>query len=137
MEQGALKAAVTMITTLHSVTTRKGSKSLDNLSTASENLRSNCVAAYTIKVLIDILDMAYTNYTDINNGYDAMFGYYVTYIEHLVPEILKAAFMFNISNSGTNWDNIGDLPNLGYGMRCEETLSSFFLSCLSISSSLC
>lgn len=94
--------------------------SLDDLSAASGSLRSDCIAAYTMQVLIDMLNTAYANYTDVNNGYDDMFGYYVTYIEDLVPEILKAGFMFNITDN-QHWDTIGFLPDLGYGMNCEET----------------
>ena len=88
--------------------------SLDDLSAASGDLRTECIAVYSLQVLIDMLDVAYQNYTDVNSGYDALFGYYVTYIEDLTPEILKDNFMFNASTTG----QYSNYLNVGYGMNC-------------------
>lgn len=96
--------------------------SLDDLSAASDSLRSDCIPVYAMQVLIDMLDTAYANYTDVNNGYDDLFGYYVTYIDKLVPDILQDAFMFNITSDDENWKNVGALPLLGYGMNCTNPL---------------
>lgn len=88
--------------------------SLDDLSAAAESLPSECVAVYSLQVLIDMLDVAYQNYTDVNNGYDDLFGYYVTYMENLTPEILRDNFMFNASTTGA----YSNYLNVGYGMNC-------------------
>ncbi|KAK3938836.1 glycoside hydrolase superfamily [Diplogelasinospora grovesii] len=73
---------------------------------------ARCVSLYTLQTLIAMLDTAYANYTDVNNGYDAVFGYYVTYMMKLVPEILENAFMWNMSTTG----QYAVVPNVGYGM---------------------
>lgn len=52
------------------------------------------------------------NYTDVNNGYDEMFGYYVTYMKKLVPQVLSNNFMFNLSTTG----KYANVPDPGYGM---------------------
>lgn len=90
--------------------------SLDDLSAASGKLRTDCIAAYALQVLINMLDTAYANYTNVNNGYDALFGYYVTYIEKLVPVILADDFMWNMSTTG----EYAIIPNVGYGMNCTK-----------------
>lgn len=105
-------------------------KSLDDLSSSAGDLRSDCVAVYALQVLIDMLDTAYANYTDVNNGYDDLFGYYVTYIDKLVPNILQDAFMFNITSDDENWKNVGGLPELGYGMDCKNSFPSLLSFCL-------
>lgn len=64
-----------------------------------------------------MLDTAYTNYTNVNNGYDDMLGYYVKYMMKLVPTILSDDFIFNISTT-TQWET---MLNLGYGMNCTST----------------
>ncbi|EPS35046.1 putative alpha-1,3-glucanase [Penicillium oxalicum 114-2] len=86
--------------------------SLDDLATAASGLRTDCIAVYSLQVLIDMLDTAYENYTNVNSGYDALFGYYVTYIENLVPVVLLGDFMFNMSTTGP----FANIPNTGYGM---------------------
>jgi chitinase len=104
--------------------------SLDDLSAAAGNLRSDCVAVYTMQVLIDMLDTAYDNYTNVNNGYDDLFGHYVTYIDKLVPQLLEDAFMFNITSDDEDWKNEGLLPELGYGMDCTNSFPSLLSFCL-------
>jgi chitinase len=71
-----------------------------------------CVSLYTLQTLIVMLDTAYANYTDVNNGYDEAFGYYVTYMMKLVPEVLEDAFMWNMSTTG----QYEVVPEVGYGM---------------------
>jgi hypothetical protein len=39
--------------------------SLDDLSAAAGKLRTDCIVAYSFQVLIDMLDMAYANYTNV------------------------------------------------------------------------
>lgn len=88
---------------------------LDDLNSASDGLRVECVAAYAMDTLITMLDTAYDNYTSVNDGYDEEFGYYVKYIQKLVTTVLDKSFMFNVT-SETKYANI-DPP--GPGMSCE------------------
>lgn len=67
-----------------------------------------------MNTLLARLQMAYENYTDVNNGYDEMFEYYVKYIEKVVPWVLTYAFMWNWSITET--DQL--IPEIGYGMEC-------------------
>lgn len=101
---------------------------LDDLSAAAGNMRSDCIAAYTLQVLIDMLDTAYNNYTNVSNGYDDLFGYYVTYIGKLVPAILEDNFMWNMSTSGGPDMGTGALPNVGYGMNCTTPYLSYLVT---------
>ncbi|KAI9371712.1 hypothetical protein BJX61DRAFT_12353 [Aspergillus egyptiacus] len=57
----------------------------------------HCVAEKTLDTLVWMLQIAYDNYTDVNNGYDEMFDYYVKYVERVVPPTLESAFMWNMS----------------------------------------
>ncbi|KAJ5901127.1 glycoside hydrolase [Penicillium tannophilum] len=68
-------------------------KTLDELSAASGDMRSDCIAVYALQTLITMLDTAYDNYTNVNSGYDDLFGYYVTYMEDLVPTILDTELL--------------------------------------------
>ncbi|PYH47158.1 uncharacterized protein BP01DRAFT_381001 [Aspergillus saccharolyticus JOP 1030-1] len=87
--------------------------SLTDLSAQAGSLRTVCIGAYTLQVLIDMLDTACTNYTNVNNDYDEMFGYYVTYIIKLIASTLSNEFMFNQSAT-TQWEK---MPVLGTGMN--------------------
>lgn len=89
--------------------------SLDDLNAQAGGLRTDCVSIYAMQVLMDMLQTAYDNYTDVNNGYDDMFGYYVTYMKKLVPQVAADAFMFNLSVTGPG----ATMPYLGFGMDCE------------------
>jgi len=60
---------------------------LDDLLNA-QDLPTHCIVQVTLDTLIKMFDIAYDNYMDVNNGYDEMFGYYVTYIEKVVPACL-------------------------------------------------
>ncbi|KAL3462744.1 glycoside hydrolase superfamily [Aspergillus heterothallicus] len=77
---------------------------LEGLQTAQEAgaIPDHCVAQMTLDTLMWMLDTAYDNYTDVNNGYDEMFEYYVKYIEKVVPSVLENAFMWNMSITGSN-----------------------------------
>lgn len=88
---------------------------LEGLQTAvdSGNIPEHCIAEMTLGTLIWMLDRAYGNYTDVNNGYDEMFDYYVKYIEKIIPSVLNNAFMLNMSTTRD-----GQLiPDDGYGMQ--------------------
>lgn len=74
----------------------------------------HCVAQMSLDTLLQMLDTAYHNYTDVNNGYDDMYGYYVSYIKKVVPAVLTNAFMWNMST--TEADHL--VPDIGYGMQC-------------------
>lgn len=81
-----------------------------------------CIPQMTLDTLISELDMAYDNYTEVDNGYDEMFEFYVKYMEKLVPSVLEHAFMFNTSITE---DPNYTVPKPGDGMHCEF---SYFLS---------
>lgn len=87
---------------------------LDELAAQADHYRSDCLAAYTLATLIDMLDVAYNNYTAVNNGYDEMFDYYVKYMKKLVPEVAAQGFMFNASAAKPHTTPIP--PILGHGM---------------------
>ncbi|KAL4804670.1 glycoside hydrolase superfamily [Aspergillus unguis] len=88
---------------------------LDGLQEAvdSGSFPTHCIPVQTLRELLTMLDMAYGNYTDVNNGYDEMFEYYVKYIEKVVPSVLTNAFMWNISITNRN----ALIPRIGYGME--------------------
>jgi chitinase len=85
---------------------------LEDLQQAQASLPDYCIPRITLETLVTMLDTAYANYSNVNNGYDEMFGYYTTYMMKLVPEILADAFMWNMSTTGEN----ALVPNVGYGM---------------------
>ncbi|RDW93688.1 glycoside hydrolase family 71 protein [Aspergillus mulundensis] len=58
--------------------------SLDALA-AAKDIPDVCISMYTMQVLMDMLDTALANYTDVNNGYDEKFDYYVKYLRDMVP----------------------------------------------------
>ncbi|GAB7357175.1 hypothetical protein MBLNU459_g8166t1 [Dothideomycetes sp. NU459] len=85
---------------------------LDDLNAASDGLRVECLAVYAMSTLITMLDTAYDNYTSVNDGYDEEFGYYVTYIQKLVPTVLDKSFMFDVASETDS----EDIPPPGPGM---------------------
>ncbi|THX32417.1 hypothetical protein D6D10_08112 [Aureobasidium pullulans] len=87
-------------------------ENLDDLNAASDGMRTECLAAYAMSTLITMLDTAYDNYTSVNDGYDEEFGYYVTYIQKLVPIVLDKSFMFNV----TKVAQYGNISPPGPGM---------------------
>lgn len=87
--------------------------SLDDLNAASDGLRVECLAAYALDTLITMLDTAYDNYTSVDDGYDEEFGYYVTYIQKLVPSVLDKSFMFDNKKINEGF------PYAGSGMSCK------------------
>ncbi|KAJ5195437.1 uncharacterized protein N7498_008875 [Penicillium cinerascens] len=92
--------------------------SLEELSSAATDMRTDCVAFYTLKVLIKMLDTAYDNFTNVNNGYDEMFTYYVEYMNDLVPQILYTKLMF-VGDGGNpaGTELVGAMPVFGEGMN--------------------
>lgn len=88
--------------------------SLELLAAQAKYRRSDCLAGYTLQALIHTLDLAYKNYTAVNNGYDEMFDYYVKYMKKLVPEVAAQGFMFNASAAKPHTTPIP--PILGQGM---------------------
>lgn len=89
---------------------------LEGIQTALDSgiIPKHCAAEKTLDTLLWMLDAAYNNYTDVNNGYDETFGYYVKYIESVVPAILENAFMWNMSIT----KDTEIVPEIGYGMNC-------------------
>lgn len=103
---------------------------LEGLQTALDSgaIPDYCIAEMTLDTLIWMLDRAYGNYTDVNNGYDEMFDYYVKYIEKIVPAVLNNAFMLNMSTTGEN----ALVPDDGYGMQyfdCQFPEQDDWVSC--------
>ncbi|KAJ6032219.1 glycoside hydrolase [Penicillium herquei] len=87
--------------------------SLDAIYDAAADYRQDCMAVYTLEVLINMLNTSYANYTNVNQGYDDLFSYYVTYMDDLVPEILNDDFFFNTSATGT----YASQPEMGSGAQ--------------------
>ncbi|KAJ5100662.1 glycoside hydrolase [Penicillium angulare] len=92
----------------------KSFNTLDELSEASAGMRSDCISVYTLQTLVTMLNVAYDNYTDINSGYDELFGYYVTYMEKLVPTILNSHLMMT-DDGGSQAKASGAEPKFGEG----------------------
>lgn len=88
---------------------------LDDLSGKAGGLRSDCVDIYTLQVLMDMFQKALDDYNNVNNGYDEMFGYYVTYMKKLVPNVAAEAFIFN----ATQDPKYATAPTVGFGMNCK------------------
>ncbi|QMW33048.1 alpha-1,3-glucanase/mutanase [Aspergillus flavus] len=59
--------------------------SLEALEKASGDIPKGCMPMYAAQILMDTLDTALANYTDVDNGYDDKFGYYVKYLRAMVP----------------------------------------------------
>ncbi|KAK3690963.1 Glucan endo-1,3-alpha-glucosidase agn1 [Vermiconidia calcicola] len=81
-------------------------------------MRSDCVSAYALHALINMLNTAWANYTSVNDGYDKEFGYYLKYMEETVPEIIDNVFMFDTS-TGTILQTFM-MPPVGPGMQYFE-----------------
>ncbi|KAL3477790.1 glycoside hydrolase superfamily [Aspergillus californicus] len=79
----------------------------------SGGIADYCLAPLTLGTLLWQLQTAYDNYTDVNNGYDEMFEYYVKYIEKVVPSVLTYSFMWNWSIT----EDTQVIPEIGYGME--------------------
>ena len=64
--------------------------SLKDLDAMASKLSLYCVRIYTVHALSAELAAAIANYTDVNNGYDALYDYYVRYERDLInPTIEK------------------------------------------------
>ena len=86
------------------------------LDTAAGGFRTECIAVYALETLNTMLDTALADYDSVNDGYDEQFGYYVKYIEKLIPSVLDKSFMFD-ENTTTEYENI---PVPGPGMKCKS-----------------
>ncbi|OGM43096.1 hypothetical protein ABOM_008232 [Aspergillus bombycis] len=69
--------------------------SLEALEKASGDIPSGCMPMYAAQVLMDTLDTALANYTDVDNGYDDKFGYYVKYLRAMVPGAISKFVSLN------------------------------------------
>lgn len=83
-------------------------------SKAKGTMRTDCIAAYALETLINMLDTAYHNYTVVNDGYNKEFGFYITYMKDVVTSTLNDAIMFDVSNANSN----EEIAPLGPGMQC-------------------
>ena len=92
-------------------------KNLDELVAASGDMRSDCIAVYTLQTLITMLNTAYDNYTNVNSGYDDLFDYYVTYMEDTVPTVLDTVLL--MEGDGVNTGN-GAAPKFADGASCKN-----------------
>lgn len=92
-------------------------KNLDELAAASGDMRSDCIAVYTLQTLITMLNTAYDNYTNVNSGYDDLFDYYVTYMEDTVPTVLDTVLL--MEGDGVNTGN-GAAPKFADGASCKN-----------------
>ncbi|KAJ5279772.1 hypothetical protein N7478_005144 [Penicillium angulare] len=89
-------------------------KTLDDLSAATGDMRTDCIAAITLQTLVTMLNTAYDNYTDVNSGYDGLFEYYVDYMDDLVPTVLETELMMT-DDGGASGELTGDSPTFGEG----------------------
>ncbi|KAH2378148.1 hypothetical protein KXV98_005294 [Aspergillus fumigatus] len=62
---------------------------------AATDIPELCMPMYAMQVLMDTLNTALRNYTDVNNGYDENFGYYVKYLRGMVPEVINKVIADN------------------------------------------
>jgi hypothetical protein len=62
---------------------------------AATDIPELCMPMYAMQVLMDTLNTALRNYTDVNNGYDEKFGYYVKYLRGMVPEVINKVIADN------------------------------------------
>ena len=81
-------------------------------------VRSDCIAVYTLQALLATMDTAYNNYTVVNDGYDKEFGYYITYMEKIVPEVIDGVVMFDAANASA----AESMAPVGPGMQCMNPL---------------
>ena len=70
----------------------------DALNKAENNIPNECVDYLALDTISQFLDGALNNYDDANNGYDAVFGYYVEYMKELIPEIIAEAMADSTSD---------------------------------------
>lgn len=80
----------------------------------AQDLSTRCIVQMALRTLINMFDVAYSKYLDVNNGYDELYPYYVTCIEKSVPNLLTNDFMLNMSITG----DYRLIPEIGYGMQC-------------------
>ncbi|KAJ5088757.1 glycoside hydrolase [Penicillium angulare] len=66
---------------------------LDELWADAGDMQTKFPSVYTLQTLVTMLNIANDNYTNVNKGYDELFGYYVTYMEDLVPTVLDTELM--------------------------------------------
>ncbi|TVY81252.1 Killer toxin subunits alpha/beta [Lachnellula suecica] len=59
--------------------------SLTQFESVSDQYPAYCAEIYALEALLSELAEASANYTDADNGYDGLFGYYVKYIKDMVP----------------------------------------------------
>lgn len=57
---------------------------------AATGIPSYCMDIYTIQVVGDMLPVAMSNYSSVDNDYNSLFDYYVEYIKDLVPTQINA-----------------------------------------------
>lgn len=77
-------------------------------------MRTDCIAIYTLETLTAMFDTAYANYTSVDDGYDALYEYYVTYITKLIPLVIDQQFMFDDNQTTETMD----IAFPGPGMSC-------------------
>jgi hypothetical protein len=69
--------------------------SLEALQSASSTLPSVCLDGYAIQVVMDMLNEALNNYTNVNNGYDDVFKYYVEAVKGMIPNQIDTLMQKN------------------------------------------
>jgi hypothetical protein len=87
---------------------------VDDLNSAAGSFPNQCMGYYALGTLYTTLNASLANYTQTNDGYDDVFGDYVTYTKEMVPEILTL-FM-----AGSSSDNPqGGDGNKYFNCTCE------------------
>ena len=62
---------------------------LDDLQAAAGTFPAICTDYYALGILRSTLSESLANYTNVDNGYDAVFGYYVEYVKDIIPDALN------------------------------------------------
>jgi chitinase len=76
--------------------------SLADLENMARQYSVYCSEVYAVQTLSNELVGALANYTDVNNGYDTLFGYYVDYVQDMIPEALNT-FMNDKTGLGNQY----------------------------------
>ncbi|OBT89627.1 hypothetical protein VE02_01780 [Pseudogymnoascus sp. 03VT05] len=50
---------------------------------------ATCTDRYAVRMLSNMLDATIANYTTVDSGYNAVFGYYTEYVKEMIPQALQ------------------------------------------------
>lgn len=73
--------------------------SLEELQSAAGSFPAICMPYYALTTLLPTLNASLTKYATVNNGYDAVYSYYIEYVKDFVPGALSKFMEGNSYNS--------------------------------------